>query len=145
MATLTIRGLDEETHARLRIRAAQHGRSMEAEVRAILTERLTSPTPDFGPGAAFTRGSRPWETQTSSFPHVRNCPGSGVRRVIILDTNVILELARVDPEPNVVTWLDTHPPPKSPSPPLRPRTCCTGLPAFRRDGVERHLRELSMR
>ncbi len=48
MATLTIRGLDEEVHARLRIRAAQHGRSMEAEVRAILTERLTSPTPDFG-------------------------------------------------------------------------------------------------
>ncbi|MGO9780527.1 MAG: FitA-like ribbon-helix-helix domain-containing protein [Streptosporangiaceae bacterium] len=51
MATLTIRGLDEETHARLRIRAAQHGRSMEAEVRAILKERLTSPTPDFGLGS----------------------------------------------------------------------------------------------
>lgn len=51
MATLTIRGLDEETHARLRIRAAQHGRSMEAEVRAILTERLTSSTQDFGLGS----------------------------------------------------------------------------------------------
>jgi antitoxin FitA len=45
MATLTIRGLDPETHARLRIEAARHGRSMEAEVRAILTERLA-------PGAA---------------------------------------------------------------------------------------------
>jgi antitoxin FitA len=33
---LTIRGLDEETHARLRVRAAQHGQSMEAEVREIL-------------------------------------------------------------------------------------------------------------
>ena len=37
--------LDPETHARLRIEAARHGRSMEAEVRAILTERLA-------PGAA---------------------------------------------------------------------------------------------
>lgn len=51
MPTLTIRGLDEETHARLRVRAAQHGRSMEAEVRAIITERLASPTPDYGLGS----------------------------------------------------------------------------------------------
>jgi plasmid stability protein len=36
MATLTIRQLDENTHARLRRRAADHGRSVEAEVRAIL-------------------------------------------------------------------------------------------------------------
>ncbi|MEU6354985.1 plasmid stabilization protein [Streptomyces sp. NPDC047072] len=40
MATLTIRGLDDATHARLRVRAARHGRSMEAEVRAILAEQL---------------------------------------------------------------------------------------------------------
>ena len=51
MATLTIRGLDEETHTRLRVLAAQHGRSMEAEVRAILAERLASPTPNFGLGS----------------------------------------------------------------------------------------------
>lgn len=36
MATLTIRQLDDGTHARLRERAARHGRSVEAEVRAIL-------------------------------------------------------------------------------------------------------------
>lgn len=29
--------------------------------------------------------------------------------MIILDTNVISELARIDPEPNVVTWLDSLP------------------------------------
>ena len=29
--------------------------------------------------------------------------------MIILDTNVISELARVDPEPEVVTWLDSQP------------------------------------
>jgi antitoxin FitA len=40
MTTLTIRGLDPQTHARLRVEAARHGRSMEAEVRAILQERL---------------------------------------------------------------------------------------------------------
>jgi len=51
MATLTIRGLDEEIHARLRIRAAQHGRSMEAEVRAILAECLAPHAPDFGLGS----------------------------------------------------------------------------------------------
>ncbi len=36
MSTLTIRQLNERTHARLRGRAAKHGRSVEAEVRAIL-------------------------------------------------------------------------------------------------------------
>jgi len=38
MATITIRNLPDEVRERLRIRAAQHGRSMEAEARAILTE-----------------------------------------------------------------------------------------------------------
>lgn len=38
MATLTIRKLDPEVKNRLRVRAAQHGRSMEEEVRRILTE-----------------------------------------------------------------------------------------------------------
>jgi plasmid stability protein len=41
MATLTIRGVDDELHARLRVRAAEHGRSMEAEVRAILQEQVS--------------------------------------------------------------------------------------------------------
>ena len=41
MATLTIRDLDEELRARLRVNAARHGRSMEAEVREILREALT--------------------------------------------------------------------------------------------------------
>ncbi len=40
MATLTIRGLDDDTKARLRVSAARHGRSMEAEVRAILKDAL---------------------------------------------------------------------------------------------------------
>jgi antitoxin FitA len=51
MATLTIRGLDPVTHARLRVEAARHGRSMEAEVRAILQERLTSHGDERGLGS----------------------------------------------------------------------------------------------
>ena len=38
VATLTIRQLDDRTHARLRSRAAEHGRSVEAEVRDILEQ-----------------------------------------------------------------------------------------------------------
>jgi plasmid stability protein len=45
MATMTIRGLDEDVKAKLRIRAARHGNSMEAEVRAILREVLDEPEP----------------------------------------------------------------------------------------------------
>lgn len=36
MATLTIRNLPDDVRERLKIRAARRGRSMEAEVRAIL-------------------------------------------------------------------------------------------------------------
>lgn len=37
MATLTIRNVDAAVKERLRVRAARHGRSMEAEVRSILS------------------------------------------------------------------------------------------------------------
>lgn len=36
MAMLTVRNLPDDVHRALRARAAQHGRSTEAEVRAIL-------------------------------------------------------------------------------------------------------------
>lgn len=36
MAMLTVRNLPDEVHRALRVRAAQHGRSTEAEVREIL-------------------------------------------------------------------------------------------------------------
>ena len=47
MRTLTIRQLDERTHARLRGRAAEHGRSVEAEVRAILDAAVNVPEHNF--------------------------------------------------------------------------------------------------
>jgi antitoxin FitA len=40
MAILTVRNLPEEVHRALRVRAAQHGRSTEAEVRSILEEAV---------------------------------------------------------------------------------------------------------
>src|SRR5215216_2944498 len=42
MATILIRRLDESTKARLRIRAAQHGRSMEEEAREILRQAVAT-------------------------------------------------------------------------------------------------------
>jgi antitoxin FitA len=43
MAAVSIRNLDEDIKRRLRVRAAQHGRSMEAEIRAILEEAVREP------------------------------------------------------------------------------------------------------
>lgn len=48
MATLTIRDFDDELKAGLRVRAAKHGRSMEAEVRAILRSALIKPSSELG-------------------------------------------------------------------------------------------------
>jgi plasmid stability protein len=40
MPTLTIRNVDPELREQLRVRAARHGRSMEAELREILKQAL---------------------------------------------------------------------------------------------------------
>jgi plasmid stability protein len=41
MASIVIRRLEEATKKRLRVRASQHGRSMEEEARAILKSALS--------------------------------------------------------------------------------------------------------
>lgn len=43
VAAVSVRDLDETVRERLRVRAAQHGRSMEAEIRAILTDAVRPP------------------------------------------------------------------------------------------------------
>ena len=40
MAVVTVRNLPAETHRALRVRAAQHGRITEAEIREILEEAV---------------------------------------------------------------------------------------------------------
>lgn len=47
MGALTIRQLDERTYARLRTRAVKHGRTVEAEVRAILDAAVDVPEENF--------------------------------------------------------------------------------------------------
>lgn len=54
MATLTIRNLDDQVKALLRVEAARHGRSMEEEVRVILQNALmgaANPTGSIGLGS----------------------------------------------------------------------------------------------
>ncbi len=43
MAMLTVRNLSDEVHRALRVRAARHGQSMEAEVRDILEAAINHP------------------------------------------------------------------------------------------------------
>jgi plasmid stability protein len=65
MAILTIRDFDDELKAKLRIRAAEHGRSMEAEVRAILAAVLTKPAS--GPGMGSRIRQRFGDMEHQSF------------------------------------------------------------------------------
>jgi plasmid stability protein len=46
MASVSIRDLDDGVRDRLRVQAARNGRSMEAEIRAILTEAVNEPEPE---------------------------------------------------------------------------------------------------
>ena len=53
MASITLRSLDDEVKRRLRIRAAEHGRSMEEEVREILRQAVGRETPAYDLAAAI--------------------------------------------------------------------------------------------
>ena len=55
MPVLTIRNVPAETKKRLRIRAAEHDRSMEAEVRAIIDSALGKPERSENLGQAIRR------------------------------------------------------------------------------------------
>ena len=55
MASITIRNLDDEVRTRLRVRAAEHNRSMEEEVRIIFREAVSDRQSGPRNLAAFTR------------------------------------------------------------------------------------------
>jgi plasmid stability protein len=57
MAMLTVRNLPDEVHRALRVRAAQHGRSTEAEVREIL-ESVVKPEARIRMGEALSELGR---------------------------------------------------------------------------------------
>ncbi len=48
MASMTIRDIDDRLKAKLRVRAAHHGHSMEEEAREILRAALSAPRVDHG-------------------------------------------------------------------------------------------------
>jgi plasmid stability protein len=66
MARLTVRDLPDEVREALRVRAAQHGRSTEAEVRAILIEAVT-PTPQAELGTLLAEIGREVELTDDEF------------------------------------------------------------------------------
>ena len=55
MASITIRNLDDDVKKRLRLRAAEHSRSMEEEVRIILREAVADGQSGPRDLAKFTR------------------------------------------------------------------------------------------
>lgn len=56
MAMLTIRNIDDSLKTQLRIRAAQHGYSMEEEVRRILQHAVSPQTAQKGFGTRVHQG-----------------------------------------------------------------------------------------
>ena len=74
MAMLTVRNISDEVHRALRVRAARHGHSMEAEVRQILESaisphgrvKLGSLLADMGRRAKLT------DEEFAVFEHVRS-------------------------------------------------------------------------
>jgi plasmid stability protein len=60
MGSLNVRNLSDATHKALRIRAAQHGRSTEAEIRAILDDAV-SPRQKIGLGSMLAAIGRDFD------------------------------------------------------------------------------------
>ncbi len=58
MAVVTVRNLPDEIHRALKVRAAAHGRSTEAEIRDIL-EQAACPTDRVKIGSALAALARP--------------------------------------------------------------------------------------
>ncbi len=61
MASITIRNLDDDVKTRLRVRAAENGRSMEEEARVILREAVgREEVPVKGLGTAIHERFKPF-------------------------------------------------------------------------------------
>ena len=75
MATILIRNLPDAVHRALRMRAAYHGRSTEAEIRAIL-EMITQPPERIKLGSLLTSIAREagglTDTEAENFDRIRD-------------------------------------------------------------------------
>lgn len=68
MASITIRNLQDDVKRRLRIRAAEHGRSMEEEAREILREVVGEAKPTHDLAAAIRARVTPLGGVTLDLP-----------------------------------------------------------------------------
>ena len=73
MSMLTVRDLDPKVKAKLRERAARHGRSMEADVREVLARSVDEAPPvDFV--AALAETFRDYADEIPDFPRLNDPP-----------------------------------------------------------------------
>jgi antitoxin FitA len=68
MATLLIRDLKDSVKESIRMRAAQHGRSMEAEARGILEDAVSSREPEEHPYHVIRRAVAKYGPLDLAFP-----------------------------------------------------------------------------
>ena len=74
MASITVRNLDDGLKRRLRIRAAENGRSMEQEAREILKQALEDEAaPVRNLGTPFTPASHHSEAWSWRYPQGSRC------------------------------------------------------------------------
>jgi len=111
MAILTVRNLPDEVHRALRVRAAQHGRSEEAEVREIL-EAVVKPQKRVRMGEALAYIGRKIGLTTEDFAVFENVRDKTPAKplsfdwMIVLDTNVVSESMKPEPDAVVMAWLN---------------------------------------
>ncbi len=113
MASITIRQLPEATKRKLRMRAAQNGRSMEQEAREILKCELSKASKTASRTLAAMRSARllPSGEWNSKSPRASPFQSQEFdeRPMIILDTNVISELMSPSPsESELREWLSAR-------------------------------------
>lgn len=68
MASITIRNLDEEVKAKLRVRAATNGRSMEEEARIILRDAVEEEASQKGLGTKLNELFKPFRGVNLEIP-----------------------------------------------------------------------------
>jgi len=86
MPTVTIRRLSEEAHRALKRRTAQHNRSAEAEMRAIL-EAAARPAGRLRLGAALAEMSRGVGLTNADIEALNQIRRTTQSRTIVLDTH----------------------------------------------------------
>ena len=114
MASITIRNLDDDVKTRLRMRAAENGRSMEEEARVILRQAVgREKCPRRVWARRSTSCSSPSAASSLSYRRASRCANrpDSIEAVamVLLNTNVVSELMLASPNPEVLAWMDDLP------------------------------------